>query len=731
MIKRIIATILCLVMAASVFASCTAKRDEDYKGATINMYISEEIYNFDPAYAFKNDSALKIVNLLFSTLFTVNENGKVEKALAKNYVIDENKNAMIITIRDDAFWSDGTYVSANDVTYTIKRLLDPEFTSEAACLLYDIKNARTVKNAKSDLYIDDIGVYPVGEREVEITFEDGFKNYDQFIENLASPALAPLREDIVAANEDDWAKKPGTMACSGPFMIRKVSYSDVDKGITLERNPYYQRKDKDMAVDKKVKPYRIVIDYTKSVAEQYEMFKRGEIFYVGDFAIDARSGLAGSVELSDAMSTASIYLNQNAYIANLGAYKNEQTNLSKKEKEKLSTYVIDKVKEDEETGINELGIKTVTLTETSYVTYYNHMSAEDYAALYPNTEYVHTKTNEKTLSKDYSFYKSYSTTEVKVEDGETVYYVTKYDEYRYTGPNSNTPGEDKKYEVDTPYGVKLFADKNVREALSLVIDREALANKIVYAKAATALVPYGVFNDSRKNSFREEGKSYIATSANANKAAELLEKSNINASDYEILLTVQESNLEHVVMAEEIQLAWESLGFKVKLEKISPEVNDEIGSTGEVAKDILDNVFDEALYNRTYQAAIVDVVASTTRAYSILAPFATEFAGTAMDFNAKDGEGNHLYAIEGHITGYNNKDYNKKIDEAFAEKDETKRAAILHAAEEILLADMPVIPLVFNQDAYIVSDEIKGVESSFFGTRIFTTTGFKDKERLS
>ena len=651
-----------------------------------------------------------------STLFTVNEDGKVEKSLAKDYVIDENKNSMTITIRDDAFWSDGTYVSANDVTYTIKRLLDPEFTSEAACLLYDIKNAKIVKNAKSDLYIDDIGVYPVGEREVEITFEDGFKNYDQFIENLASPALAPLREDIVAANEGDWAKKPGTMACSGPFMIRKISYSDVDKGVTLERNPYYQRKDKDMAVDKKVTPYRIVIDYTKSLAEQYEMFKRGEIFYVGDFAIDARSDLAGSVEISDAMSTASIYLNQDAYFGDM-AYKVEKTTTSDP-----------KTVSAEE---SDTKIKTVTVTETKYVTYYNHMSAEEYELLYPNTEYTPVATKDKSLKKDYSFYKSYSTTEVKVEDGEVVHYVTKYDEYRYTGPNSSSPSENKKYEVDTPYGVQLFADKNIRQALSLVIDRDALAKKVVYAKAATALVPYGVFNDSRKNSFREEGKSYITTSANLSKAQEYIAAANIKPANYELLLEVQANNLVHVAMAEEIKLAWESLGFKVKLEMVKPEVNDEIGSTGEVAKDILDNVFEEALYNRTYHAAIVDVVAPTTRAYSILAPFAKDFAGTAMDFNAKDGEGNHLYAVEGHITGYNNDDYNAKVDAAFAEKDETKRAAILHEAEEILLADMPIIPLVFNQDAYIVSDEIKGVESSIFGTRIFTKTGFKDKERLS
>ena len=70
MIKRLIALTLCLIMAMSVFASCGIKRDKDDKGAIIKMYITEEIYDFDPVYAFKNDSALKIVSLMFSTLIS-------------------------------------------------------------------------------------------------------------------------------------------------------------------------------------------------------------------------------------------------------------------------------------------------------------------------------------------------------------------------------------------------------------------------------------------------------------------------------------------------------------------------------------------------------------------------------------------------------------------------------------------------------------------------------------
>ncbi len=708
MIKRIIAMILCLITAVSLLASCTIeKKDENDKGAIINMYLAEEVYDFDPAYAFKNDSALKIVNLLFSGLFRIDEIGKVQEELAEEYYIDESKNSMIITIREDAFWSDGTYVSANDVVYTFKRLLDPEFTSEAASLLYDVKNARAIKNATTDYYVDDIGVFPVGEREVEITFEAGFTNYDQFIENLASPALYPLREDIVAINDGDWAKKPGTMSCSGPFMLRKVSYDDVDKGLVLERNPYYFREDKESAIDKSVKPYRIVVDYTKTAEEQYNMFLNGEIFYVGNVALSLR-GTASNVQVSDAMSTASIYLNQNAYFGTNAFIKTQEDLGSPKE------------------SVSDTGIKTVTTTNTRYYIYYNHMSAEEYEALHPGQEYVDVAANEFD-KKNYSYYKTFKTTTVGVDEfGETVHYITEDREYRYTITVGAGKDAVKYPYVDTPLGVKVFANDNVRKALSLVLDREAIAQQVVYAKAANALVPYGVFGETRKDSFRTAAGAIIGTTANAPEAARLISESGLVPADYEILLEVQSNDAVHAVIASNVKTAWESLGFRVTVVDVKAETNDEVGSTGEVSKDIMDNVFAESVYNRTYHAAIVDVVSPTVRAYSILAPFAKDFAGTGMDFEAKDADGNYLYAVEGHITGYNSEEYNQKIEAAFAEKDEAARLAILVEAEKILLNDMPVIPVIFNQDAYIISEELSDVENSYFSTRIFTEAELKD-----
>jgi len=84
------------------------------------------------------------------------------------------------------------------------------------------------------------------------------------------------------------------------------------------------------------------------------------------------------------------------------------------------------------------------------------------------------------------------------------------------------------------------------------------------------------------------------------------------------------------------------------------------------------------------------------------------------------------YDLYGHISGYASEDYNALIDSAHAEKDRAARATILHEAEAKLLEDMPVIPLVFLQDAYLYVDALSGVKTTYYGTRDFNDTQLKD-----
>ena len=409
MTKRIIAFILAAVCLCCCLVSCHDSQidGETVKGAQIKMYLSEIVYDLDPALALHNDSALQICGLIFDTLFILDEDGDVEKSLAKSYKINRdtknNEYTMHITLHNDNFWSDGTYVSAEDVVYAWKRILDPEFNSEAACLLYDIKNAKEAK--AGDASIDSVGI-SADNMTVIIEFV-GDIDYDRFLRNLTSVALAPLREDVVKKNPD-WSKKTSSIVCSGPFKIRTLNYGfitvgesstkdDTYKELVLERNLYFRRAKDAKYIDTSVTPYQLIIDYSLTKEEQLEKFANGEIFYVGDIALSKRAEYVNTATVTDLLSTHAYYLNENAEIA-----------------------------------------------------------------------------------------KADGTTE------------------------------------------KLFANKDVRLALSAAIDRNAIAQAVVFARAATAIVPYGVFNnDSADELFRAVGGDIISASADLTVAQNYISSSGI------------------------------------------------------------------------------------------------------------------------------------------------------------------------------------------------------------
>ena len=237
MMKRIFALLLCAatLLSCLTFVSC-GNDDEEDKGQYITTYLTDNVYDLDPAKAYTNEALANVVSLMFDTLFKLDSNGKVKKSLVKDYVIEENEAAdeykMQLYLRDTN-WSDGTAVSANDIVYAWKRLLEVDANYEAASLLFDIKNARAAK--EGDCSIDDVRIYPAEQQMLEIYFE-GKIDYDQFLLNLTSLALAPLRDDIVSKS-DDWAKKPGTMVCSGPFKLGRINMTDPELSFNRYQDP--------------------------------------------------------------------------------------------------------------------------------------------------------------------------------------------------------------------------------------------------------------------------------------------------------------------------------------------------------------------------------------------------------------------------------------------------------------------------------------------------------------
>ena len=258
---------------------------------------------------------------------------------------------------------------------------------------------------------------------------------------------------------------------------------------------------------------------------------------------------------------------------------------------------------------------------------------------------------------------------------------------------------------------RLFEDARVRCALSMALDREAIADILVFAKAANGYIPYNVFDAKTGSSFRKAGGNVISTSADVEGAKALLKEAGVTRGSFTITVRDNEADL---AVAEYVKDVWEDLGFDVDIDALS---NSKFKGDSAIAVDD----FQEAYDNGEFDVIAYDMTMFSPDAFSALAQFSTSFSGNGVDMMSQ------TYDLYKHISGYDSEEYAEIIERAFAETDRAARTKILHEAEEKLMEDMPVMPLVFLEDAYISNNRVlSGIKTTFYGTRDFKDTKQKN-----
>lgn len=76
-----------------------------------------------------SDADRDITTLTYAGLTGLSSNGAIVPILAKSYTISSNGKIYTFTIRENARFSDGTPVTANDVVFTVKKAQDPSLRS--------------------------------------------------------------------------------------------------------------------------------------------------------------------------------------------------------------------------------------------------------------------------------------------------------------------------------------------------------------------------------------------------------------------------------------------------------------------------------------------------------------------------------------------------------------------------------------------------------------------------
>ncbi|MBQ7314525.1 MAG: hypothetical protein IJW83_00750 [Clostridia bacterium] len=316
--KKLISLLLVvtlLIGCTALLSSCGAPKDA---GAEIIVYLGDIVYDFDPSDYVVDDNEAKLLSLMYEPLFTLKENGRLQKAAAKNYRIDRKERTITVNLRE-TYWSDGRAVQAQDFIFAWRDLLlDPTRANPAAALLYDIENAVEIKNGTAGLY--DFGAVAVDINTIEITYREG-ADVDQLLKNLASIYTAPVREDCYRYAPDCWSKQVDTITSNGPFMIKvsNIEETEQEDGSTvitaakfsLTRNLGYHQHPDTVNYTKQVTPESLVTFWAgeEAVELSYSEIEGKTMFFMGDMTVDERETYKKKAEVNDLLSTYSYVFN--------------------------------------------------------------------------------------------------------------------------------------------------------------------------------------------------------------------------------------------------------------------------------------------------------------------------------------------------------------------------------------------------------------------------------------
>lgn len=222
---------IALVASSLVFTGCR----NEFTRAEFVFLNGAEPETLDPALITGQPEG-RIANALFEGLTRFDEKGLPVPGVAERWDISPDRKVYTFHLRDNARWSNGTPVTADDFARSWERTLNPATGSSYASQLFFILNAKEYNEGKLTDF-SKVGVRVIDPRTLEVTLTNPTTF---FLDLCAFITLAPVPIDVVQKYGDDWTK-PGKMVSNGAYTLTSWRLND---HIRLTKNPFYWNRDK-------------------------------------------------------------------------------------------------------------------------------------------------------------------------------------------------------------------------------------------------------------------------------------------------------------------------------------------------------------------------------------------------------------------------------------------------------------------------------------------------------
>ena len=204
------------LLSSAAFAEVVYNRGNSADVETLDPHKTSTVYE------------AHILRDIFEGLVMQDQNAELIPGAAENWTVSDDGTVYTFKIRQDAKWSNGDPVTAEDFVYSFRRLQNPATAAEYASMLYVVKNAEALN--KGEIAEEELGVKAIDPQTLEITLN---APTPYFLEMLTHQSSFPVHRGSIEALGEDWIKA-GNLVSNGAFTLAEFVPGD---HIKVVKNP--------------------------------------------------------------------------------------------------------------------------------------------------------------------------------------------------------------------------------------------------------------------------------------------------------------------------------------------------------------------------------------------------------------------------------------------------------------------------------------------------------------
>ena len=206
---------------------------------TLNIMLETPVESLDPQLA-TDGTSFEVIADYTDGLMQMDADGAAVPACAESYEVSEDGTTYTFHIREDAVWSNGDPVTANDFVFAWQRAVDPANASEYSYMLSDIGqivNAAEIIAGEKD--VSELGVTAVDDKTLEVQLN---VPVSYFLSLMYFPTYYPVNQAFFESCGDTFATSPETTLSNGAFVL--TSYEPAATAFELVKNEDYYDADR-------------------------------------------------------------------------------------------------------------------------------------------------------------------------------------------------------------------------------------------------------------------------------------------------------------------------------------------------------------------------------------------------------------------------------------------------------------------------------------------------------